>query len=172
MGRGGLCSVPPGGGGRMLTRTELAWALEAGADRAALEAGWKIPTVVGVPVGATWDVVRITSGLGWTALARLRSISAPIGPVLETPVRGTIEVVVPTGTAAAWPAIPGTRAVARGVLWCPPPHVTFVSRSRTLGGRCWIVPPGMGTDAADADMLCEAVAASLLHRAPGREARS
>ncbi|MFF8847979.1 hypothetical protein ACF08N_35620 [Streptomyces sp. NPDC015127] len=141
-----------------------AWALDAGAAPVELAAAWTDGAAADVPIGTAWDVVRISRRLGYAALARIRCADAPIGPVLETPWREAVEVVVPRGTAAVWPAIPGTRPVARGTLRCPPPRITVASGLTSTGGRRWIVPPGHAAAVTDADTLCEEAAAALLHR--------
>lgn len=140
------------------------WFIEAGAEAGPLYRAWNQGAAADVPIGHLWDVVRVTTRLGVDAIARVRRIGGQVGPVVEMPVRSTVEFIVPPGTAATWPEMTGTRATARGMLRCPPPHVTQASGLRSIGGR-WIVPPLYVPATTDADALCEAVAAALLHRA-------
>ncbi|WP_037859663.1 hypothetical protein [Streptomyces sp. NRRL F-5065] len=141
------------------------WFIEAGAEAGPLYRAWNRGAAADVPIGHLWDVVRVTTRLGTDVLARVRGIGAELGPVLETPVRSAVEFVVTPGTAATWPDMIGTRAAARGMLRCPPPHVTATSGLRSTGARRWIVPPSYVPATTDADALCEAVAAALVHRA-------
>ncbi|MER6603816.1 MULTISPECIES: hypothetical protein [Streptomyces] len=149
-----------------MTRTPATrWFIEAGAEAGPLCSAWNRGAAADVPIGHLWDVVRVTTRLGFDVLGRVRSIGAELGPVLETPARGAVEFVVTPGTARTWPDLMGTRATSRGVLRCPPPHVTVASGLRSTGARRWIVPPLYAPATTDADALCEAVAAALLDRA-------
>lgn len=141
------------------------WFIAAEAEAGPLYCAWNRGAAADVPIGHLWDVVRVTSQLGFDVLGRVRSCGAELGPVLETPARGAVEFVVAPGTAATWPDLIGTRAAATGVMRCPPPHVTVASGLRSTGARRWIVPPQYAPATTDADALCEAVAAALLHRA-------
>ncbi|OII64296.1 hypothetical protein BJP40_00040 [Streptomyces sp. CC53] len=141
------------------------WFIEAGAEARPLYQAWNRGAAADVPIGNLWDIVRVTSRLGADVIARVRRHGAELGPVLETPARGAVEFVVPPGTAATWPDLMGTIAAARGVLRCPPPHVTAASGLRSTGARRWIVPPLYAPATTDANALCEAVAAALMHRA-------
>ncbi len=143
------------------------WFVEAGAPLAPLYRAWNAGAAADVPIGRRWEVVRVTSALGYDVLRRLRSMGAELGPVLDTPARAAVEFIVETGTAASWPPLTGTRAAATGVIRCPPPHMTVPAAVRSTGGRRWIVPPLYlhAADTTDANALCEAVAAALMHRA-------
>ncbi|MFB7031033.1 MULTISPECIES: hypothetical protein [unclassified Streptomyces] len=138
----------------------LAWALDAGADRHDLAAAWAAGVCVPIPLGHRWEVVRLTSRLGYAALARTVDLGT-VGPVLRTASTMTLEVVVPRGTAAAWPALPSTCATAAGTLLCPPPAAT-VSTPRAHG-RLWVHSPAHAVAPTDPDALCEAAAATLAH---------
>ncbi|MGW0785905.1 hypothetical protein [Streptomyces sp. NPDC002913] len=142
-----------------------AWFIAAGAQAEPLHRAWSSGGVADVPIGQLWDVVRLTTALGHDVLDRVRRIGSQVGPVLETPARGAVEYLVPRGTAATWPPMVGTRATGMGLLRCPSPGVTLSSGQRSTGRRSWIVPPLDVPSTTDADALCEAVAAALLHRA-------
>ncbi|MFB6668513.1 hypothetical protein [Streptomyces parvus] len=140
------------------------WMTESGAQLAHVQQAWTTGRLAEVPIGRLWDVVRITDRLGRMTLARAAALGAPIGPVLEVPARGVVEVVVPPGTAAAWPALPWTTAAASGHLICPVPPMHRAG-GRGRAPRHWLVPPVGPHLATDPDALCESVAAELLHRA-------
>ncbi|MFD4020645.1 MULTISPECIES: hypothetical protein [Bacteria] len=151
-----------------MTPDAARWMTEAGAQLAHLHRAWTTGALAEVPIGHLWDVVRITDRLGRLALARAAMLNAAIGPVLEVPARGVVEVVVPPGTAAAWPKMRGTCAVASGHLICPVPPM------RRAGGggrrpRHWLVPPTGPHYATDPDALCESVAVELLRYARAAE---
>ncbi|WP_326655684.1 hypothetical protein [Streptomyces sp. NBC_01750] len=149
----------------MMPTPAARWFIAAGAEVGPLYRAWNGGAAADVPIGQLWDVVRVTTRLGYEVLSRVRSISAEIGPVLDTPARSSLEFIVAPGTAASWPQMIGTRAAATGYMRCPPPHVTVASGLRSTGARRWIVPPLYAPATTDADALCEAVAAALLTRA-------
>ncbi|MGW1666189.1 hypothetical protein [Streptomyces microflavus] len=148
----------------MMTPAAALWMTESGARVAQIEQAWTSGTLAEVPIGHLWDVVRISDRLGRMALARAAALGAPIGPVLEVPARGVVEVIVPPGTAATWPALRWTRAASSGHLLCPvPPMHRAGGRGRRP--RHWLVPPIGPHLTTDPDALCESVAAELLRRA-------
>ncbi|MGW2793625.1 hypothetical protein ACWC9H_27350 [Streptomyces sp. NPDC001251] len=118
-----------------------------------------------LPIGAApWEVLRVTVTTATEALARLQARAVPLGPALAVPPRRTVEILVPVGTAAVWPALPGTRCVERGLIRCPPPQPPGTCGRRTA--RHWIIPPGPTVPATTAsDPLCEAVAEAIAHAA-------
>lgn len=138
------------------------WFIAAGASTNTLYREWNRGAAAEVPTGQLWDVVRVTTRLGHDVLRQLDRIGAEIGPVLATPARGALEFWTPTGTAANWPQLIGTRATSRGYVLCPPPHMNRTTGLRSTGARQWIIPPLYAPATTDADALCEAVAASLL----------
>ncbi|GGX36693.1 hypothetical protein [Streptomyces chryseus] len=150
--------------------------IEAGAASEPLYRAWRLGAAADVPIGQLWDVVRVTTRLGFDAVDRVRRAGVELGPVLDTPARGAVEFIVPPGTATTWPQMLGTRAVSTGILRCPPPHITLASGRGSTGGRRWIMPPLYAPATTDADALCEAVAGALFARATatlvlaGREA--
>ncbi|MFE1075129.1 hypothetical protein ACFW5W_28420 [Streptomyces sp. NPDC058783] len=106
--------------------------------------------------------MRVASTHAAEVLAVLRQRNTPRGPVLANVPRRTVEVMVPTGTADVWPALPHTRCVARPTMRFPHPSVTTSSGLRPVDGRIWLTAPSAGTPAAtDPDALAEAVAVAL-----------
>ncbi|ONI48531.1 hypothetical protein [Streptomyces sp. IB2014 011-1] len=152
-----------------MTIETIAWAIDAGADPGALAAAWGAGRPAPIPIGRTWDIIRLSPSLGAQALARTRHLGR-VGPVLRTTASRTFEVVVPLGTAHSWPHLPGTCAVSSGALLCPPPTAT-VGRPDTAGsGRLWICSPLSGVDPTDPHALCEGAAAALARRCAGPDA--
>ena len=112
------------------------------------------------------DVVRIGSTLAGNALAALRERGIRRGPALANLPRCCVEVVVPRGTAATWPALRHTWCIEAAVMRCPSPAVTSSSGLYPVDGRLWLTPPTAGTPAkTDADELAEAVTVALVRRA-------
>ncbi|MYV63572.1 hypothetical protein GTW37_34785 [Streptomyces sp. SID4931] len=145
----------------MTPATTARWIIESGAQTDHLHRAWATGQLAQIPIGDRWDVIRITAHLGYAALRRIRQRGILLGPVLETPARGAVEVLVAPGTAAAWPDLRNTRAVGSGMFLCPAPWVTTTARGPAARGyRAWIIPPGP-REPVDADALCEAVAAEL-----------
>lgn len=144
----------------------LSWAVATGAMAADIRAEWGAGRAADIPIGHLWDVLRVIRGTGASAFQRLQELGEPVGPVLEVPLRDTVEFLVPPGTAADWPPLPGTRCVERGFIRCPGPDRTRSSGRRASCGRRWIVSPTESTiPTTDADALVEAVTAALAHRA-------
>ncbi|MEU9535825.1 hypothetical protein AB0D00_26395 [Streptomyces sp. NPDC048213] len=140
------------------------WFVAAGISNVDLYRAWERGAVAEVPNGALWDSVRITTRLGHDVVRRLQSNGVDLGPVLEAPLRGALEFLVPLGTAASWPSLTATFPTQRGYTLCPPPHMTATSGLRSTGARRWIVPP-LAPATTDGDLLCEAVAAVSATRA-------
>ncbi|MGW1674545.1 ATP-binding protein [Streptomyces sp. NPDC002324] len=109
------------------------------------------------------DVLRVTTSVGVKALALLMQQGIPLGPVLHTNPRRTVEIIVPAGTARTWPGLPLTTCVAGAVVRAPAPEVTALKGRRT-DGRCWFVPPG---DKASTDPAALAEAISDVQSAFG-----
>ncbi|MFR9676896.1 hypothetical protein [Streptomyces sp. TR02-1] len=150
-----------------MTRSQaLEWATRSGAHEAEVNIAWRTGHAVSVPVGRCWEVVRATRTLGIDTVLRLQAHGLWLGPVLEVPPRGTVEILVPTGTARTWPALPGTVCTARGTMRSPAPYLTAAGGHRARCGRRWIVPPLLPAPATtDPDALCETAAAALAHAA-------
>ncbi|WP_425824594.1 hypothetical protein [Streptomyces fractus] len=101
------------------------------------------------PRPAEVEVLRIRRSLAFHVLAVLKERGIPCGPVLDNRARAALEVLVPDGTAATWPALPGTRCVAGAHLPSP-------------ARRAWIWPTDpSATVSTDPDALCEAVTVAL-----------
>ncbi|MFI6341212.1 hypothetical protein [Streptomyces sp. NPDC050535] len=110
------------------------------------------------------DVLRIHFLISADVLAVLRDRRLSRGAVLCNVRRRCVEMLVPPGTAATWPALPYTVCVADAVMCCPSPEVTSVS-GRGADGRVWTAPPAAAVTTTDADALAEAVATVLVRRA-------
>ncbi|MBD2829894.1 hypothetical protein ID875_21240 [Streptomyces globisporus] len=92
----------------MSPATTARWIIECGAPSEDLRRAWATGQLAQIPIGDRWDVVRITTQLGYAALRRVRQAGVPLGPVLETPARGAVEVLVapappPPGPISATP---------------------------------------------------------------------
>ncbi|MEU5959226.1 ATP-binding protein [Streptomyces sp. NPDC047525] len=109
------------------------------------------------------EVLRISSSLAAAVLAVLAAEGTPLGLVLDTRARGTVEFIVPAGTVDTWPSLLSARCVSDAVLRCPGPEVTTGPGPRPgSGGRAWITPPVPGArPTTDPDRLREAVTAVL-----------
>ncbi|GAA3372096.1 hypothetical protein GCM10017744_102190 [Streptomyces antimycoticus] len=149
-----------------MTPAALSWAVAAGAPAENVRIDWQAGRATEIPIGSLWHVLRVTGTTGRDALARLQERGEPLGPVLEVPLRFAVEFLVPRCAAASWPPLVGTRWVEHGIIRCPGPERTRSAGQRAACGRRWIVPPGPAAAAAtDADALCEAVAAAVVHQA-------
>ncbi|TDC21068.1 hypothetical protein E1265_19105 [Streptomyces sp. 8K308] len=142
----------------------LSWAVAAGAAGEEVIDRWRWNRAIEVPIGGLWEAVRLTRDLGEATLHRLRRAKEPVGLVLEVPLRGAVEFLVPRGTAASWPTIGGTVAVADGTMRWPAPGASAANGRRAICGRRWLVAPAaVASVVTDADALCEAVAATIAH---------
>ncbi|GAA0574491.1 hypothetical protein [Streptomyces mordarskii] len=149
------------------TSDAVSWAVAAGASAQGVRTDWQAGRATEVPIGSLWHVLRVTGTTGRDALTRLQARGEPLGPVLEVPMRFTIEFLVPRCAAAAtWPPLLGTRWIEHGIIRCPGPERTRSAGRRSACGRRWIVPPVPAViPVTDADALCEAVTAALVHQA-------
>ncbi|NLU69714.1 hypothetical protein [Streptomyces sp. HNM0574] len=93
-----------------------------------------------LPAGRLWDVLSVSSTLGYPTLDILTSRLDRPGPVLSEPDGARIGFFVPAGTAARWLGT-GIRCAGRGT-WIVVPYPGTAS----TGGLRWLVPPdGHGT---------------------------
>ncbi|MGY0058983.1 hypothetical protein ACWY4P_20920 [Streptomyces sp. LZ34] len=146
----------------MKPHTPTALAVATGARLTHVRSAWQTGRAAEVPIGATWDVARVTRTIGTAVLHRLRARGTPLGLVLEVPLRATVEFLVPPGCFASWPPLTGTRCVASGVMRWPSPGANLRTGVRAACGRRWIVEPNAADVlTTDGDELCEAVAATL-----------
>ena len=111
---------------------------------------WDKGVLADVPAGHDWDIVRLPQTAGLAALSVIHGRGHPVGPVMLTSYRHTVDVLVDAGAAARW-KLPGTFAFGHGsALHCPHPDVVV---PWSVGGSTWLVPPdGTGT-VTDADEL-------------------
>ncbi|TDC78272.1 hypothetical protein [Streptomyces hainanensis] len=120
----------------------VAWVVAAGAVEEDVIDAWRSRRAVSVPVGRSWDVVRVSRPLGWAVLARLPRHVAGIGPVLEVPARETVEFLIPPGAASGWPARRELRDVfrvgPRGTSQFPALDLTLADGRRACCGRRWL----------------------------------
>ncbi|WP_051722764.1 hypothetical protein [Streptomyces albus] len=143
----------------------LSRATAAGAPAGTVGDAWRTGAAAEVPVGRTWDVLRVTATVGSDALNRLRCRNIALGPVLDVRPRGTVEFLVAPGLASYWPDLRCTVWADRGFVRWPAPSLSWATGRRARCGRSWVVPPSCPSPyTADADALCEAVVASLLDR--------
>jgi hypothetical protein len=145
----------------------------AGTLRQALDAaGLGQTRLIPLPIGDTWEVVRITAARGRQTVTRLRAAGVRPGPVLHNRARGALEFVVEAGASAGWPALPDSwcyKTVTRGMLLCPPARVAESNGAAPRRGRVWLVPPRTGLPPTDGALLCAALASVI---ASGRLSRA
>src|SRR6266550_4391802 len=96
----------------MVSQEAVKWATAPGVPVGDVLHAWHTGHSVHVPIGRDWDVIRVTAHIGWDALARMRFAGHDFGPVVMNRPRQTLEIVVPTGSAAAWPALDRSACVA------------------------------------------------------------
>lgn len=121
----------------LVSRGQLEWATRAGVPIGDALAPWLAAELLAIPVGASWDVLRMAAEPAHDAVNALLAGGEEFGPFLETEqLGGVLEFVVPRGSAAAWVSLDGTWCTARGALRCPPPWCTG-----SVEGRRWIVAP-------------------------------
>lgn len=147
-----------------MTDYAIRWALAAGANPGELARTWETGQLAEVPIGRTWDVVRITDRVAPTVAGRLIVLGVPQGPLLVCQPRAAYEWLIPVGEAAQWAALPQWGrlcvAVTAGTLLCPPP--TDSRRQEYHRGRRWLVPPAERfPQATDSDALYEVLAAAV-----------
>jgi hypothetical protein len=77
------------------------WATEASSNAAAVRRMWHRQPLASVllPTGRTFDALDVPEGAGFLALARLERMELPLGPVLHTPARRTLFLVLPGARA-------------------------------------------------------------------------
>jgi hypothetical protein len=119
-------------------------------------AAWDQGRLAELPVGATWEVVRMPRRLGWRTVDCLRAMGAVIGPVLHS--EKWVDVLVPAGSVDGWDQDEAT-VLGEGET-ISVPHPSFVA-PRTHHARSWIVPPA-GAALTDGAALYEAFAAVLV----------
>ena len=98
-----------------------------------------------LPAGRTFDVLDVPEAAGCLALARMRRLRLPVGPVACTPYRRMLFLVLP-GTAAHVPDLArrmGWRPSSLDLMTWGEGHFVVAppSRQGTLGAACWIDPP-------------------------------
>ncbi|MGW6526685.1 hypothetical protein [Streptomyces venezuelae] len=102
--------------------------------------------------GRGWDVVRVPAQEGFLALARLRDVGEPLGPVLYDRPGDRLYFAVYTGSADSWERLP-VRFLSRGG-WFVVPRPDH--HDEWFGGWCEL--PGDGT-LTDPDVLRRALRA-------------
>ncbi|MEE4545428.1 bifunctional DNA primase/polymerase [Streptomyces sp. V4-01] len=77
------------------------WAAQASGNGAAVRLMWcKQPrSSVLLPTGRTFDALDVPESAGFLALARLERLELPLGPVIRTPARRTVFLVLPGAQA-------------------------------------------------------------------------
>jgi hypothetical protein len=115
---------------------------------------WSPPSGDGIellPTGHWWDVLRVERALARPVLERLGEHT---GAVISDPGARAWYWLVPTGTLAGWPPLPGTRPCTGGTYVGVPPL------GRVLGSRVhWRVPPAPGHYLTDVPLLRAALEA-------------
>lgn len=124
------------------------WLIRSGADPTTTIATWSAGRTAELPIGVAWDTVRLPQSEGWSAIRHLRTVGAPVGPVLHS-TQGVEFLVLPE-SAGQWD-LTGTSIRGRGeTLLAPAPSVVA---PRTVDAATWLVPPVPGdmelTEAAD-----------------------
>lgn len=81
--------------------TRADWATQASGNAVAVRHMWhKQPRAsVLLPTGRTFDALDVPEGAGLLALARLERMGLPLGPVIRTPARRTVFLVLPGAQA-------------------------------------------------------------------------
>ncbi|MBV9023726.1 MAG: hypothetical protein JO362_08000 [Streptomycetaceae bacterium] len=149
----------------MVSQEAVKWATAAGVAVGDVLHAWKADRCIPVPIGRDWDVIRVTAHIGWDALARMRLADHDFGPVVMNRPRRTLEIVVPPGSAAAWPALDRSACVAaaHGHLRCPPPWTR--APGVEAAGYGWVyAAPGTAVPYTDGDALCEAIVTAMVSR--------
>jgi hypothetical protein len=123
------------------------WAGQASGNAVALRRMWhKHPRAsVLLPTGRTFDALDVSETAGFLALARLERMGLPLGPVLSTPARRIVFLVLP-GARAKVPELLRRMGWAPGSLdltargeggWVPAPPTRMCSG----GSVRWLRPP-------------------------------
>lgn len=94
--------------------TRADWPAQASGNTAAVRRMWhKTPHAsVLLPTGRTFDALDVPETAGFLALARLERMELPVGPVISTPARRMVFLVLP-GARIKVPAL------LRGLGWLP-----------------------------------------------------
>lgn len=133
----------------------LAWSKNTGARVLEALRAWDPGELAAVPVGRSWDVLRMERSHGWRTVEALRTAGADIGPVLHSP--GThIDVLVPIGSLNGWDQRGAAPLPLNDMLLVPHPAVVS---PETVRGRSWLIPP-MGSTLTDGCALYEAYASA------------
>lgn len=105
---------------------------------------WQFPdSLATIQSGGRFEVVGVLRSVGEAVLAHLLAVGDPIGPVLLTKARCTMELLCEPGTAAGLPTI---RFLTVGeALRCPRPGLQ-------ARGRSWLSVPPPGTLTRPADL--------------------
>ncbi|EOT04366.1 hypothetical protein [Streptomyces noursei] len=149
----------------------LRWATAAGADKHDVHAAWAAGHAVDVPIGRSWDVLRVTATVGWDAIEALTTNGVTLGPILWCPPRATIEFLVPRGSQ--WAPQPAVRLATSGYIRWPAPEVTLASGRQATCGRTWVVPPLITVPAhTSVTYLYQAVQGSLIRHAAAAETQA
>lgn len=136
--------------------TPQEWLRRAGADMTAALEAWTDGKLAEAPAGVAWDVVQLSHGAGWETLRHLRTMQAPLGPILHT--SDGVEVLVAVGTATDWD-LPDVSVLPAGeVVLLPHP---IIIAPNTCHARTWIVAPQHEVVLTDAADLYGAYAAAL-----------
>jgi hypothetical protein len=155
-----------GGAGVAAWGDALIYAVAAGAPKTEVLGAWDAGRAVPVPTGVLWDVVRVVRPAGIQAVDRLRTAGDIVGPVLDVPLRASVEFIVTAGTTRHWPRLPGTLCVGWGESRLPAPDMTLKNGRRAQCGRRWLTPwTPIAVPVTDSDALCECLTAALAHRA-------
>ncbi|WP_327591517.1 hypothetical protein [Streptomyces chartreusis] len=128
-----------------------------------LRAAWSVRRSLPVRIEGA-DVVRIASRMWGETLPVLRERAVACGPVLLTVPRACVELAVPLGTAATWPALATTRCVSGAVVRCPALEI-HARDGLQVDGRTWLYPPmphdPQVPDVTDGHALADAVRTAL-----------
>ncbi|MFE0044520.1 hypothetical protein [Streptomyces albireticuli] len=127
--------------GNHARRSAVEWLASAAPDPGTCRWEWeRNPLGVALlPAGRVWDVLVLSSGLGYPTLDVLSRCTDRLGPVLADFGDSRMGFFVPPGTAAGWLAT-GVRGAGLG-SWVVVPHP-----GRHTSGVRWVVPPdGTGT---------------------------
>jgi hypothetical protein len=117
-------------------RSAVEWLVSVTGDPDVVRIEWeRNPLGVALlPAGRMWDVLILTSDLGYPTLDALTRLVGRPGPVLADFGDSRMGFFVPPGSAARWLGT-GVRALGRGT-WIVVPHP-----GRPNGGVRWLVPP-------------------------------
>ncbi|GAA0477983.1 hypothetical protein ABZ951_16900 [Streptomyces sp. NPDC046215] len=145
--------------GDEVARSAVEWLASAAPDPGTCRWEWeRNPLGVALlPAGRLWDVLILSSGLGYPTLDVLTGCTSEVGPVLADFGDSRLGFFVPPGTVAGWIAT-GVRGAGSG-SWIVVPHPR-----RSVSGSRWIVPPdgrGTLTDPAVLELSMHEAAADL-----------